>query len=168
MVGEHLSTRIERIREVHWGSASVYDPVAEALLLRYYERFLPFWPPDAVKVAPDYLRIVLEPFRNQLTDVERAMLADARVTAIGNGGRGGGPTRVSRNLVDLILCCAILVDDGRLQIDDDPSVPLLELFERGFCLSQDHAMIEVVDRGGMTRIAMPTRAQIEARVAMRR
>lgn len=165
-MGSHcLSERVERLRVVYWESAAAYDSVAETLLLRYYERLLPYWPPDVFKVAPDYDPVMLEPFLSQLTDLERGTLTDAMVTA--NGERGGGWTRVARNLVELILCCAILIDNGRLQIEDDPSVPLLDLFDRGFSLQQDHAQIEVVYRGGMTRIAMPTRTQIEARVSAR-
>ncbi len=59
----------DRLKAVRWGSACKWNSTARDHILDYYEKVLPFWPEDRVKLFP-HNSILIESFSIRLTATE--------------------------------------------------------------------------------------------------
>lgn len=162
-----LTERLERLRAARWGSAPAWEPRVRELVLRYYERMLPFWPPELAKVLPHNIEMI-ESLRERLSKEERSRVEAEKENVIACASDRS--LRIGREmtwLITAVLASSVLVDRGELSVDDDPAVPLLDFIEAGFDLAPTHGGIEVLHERGMTTMLLPTRAEVELRRAAR-
>ena len=157
-----MKTRLERLRSINWGSAPPGQKTGKELLLSYYERLLPVWPPAGGKLMPNDAS-VLATFSGKLGDEKAELEPLLKSVTDAARSRRTGLDAMTVSLVRLILACTVLRARDELAAGDDPSEPLLELFAAGYQLNPTHGAVDLMDKNGMTSIPLPTRASTEAR-----
>ncbi len=66
----------------------------------------------------------------------------------------------TKKLVELILAWALAVDEGTLAADEDPGVPVLEMFEAGYTVHYSHDGIELRYATGWKIAPVPVREDV--------
>jgi hypothetical protein len=158
-------TRFERLMAVPWGSACTWSLTPRDLLFDFYERVLPFWPETDVKLFP-HSEVFSKAFLSRLSDAERAHVGVALGAVLEAAlAKGVALTAINRQLVELILACGVVSDEKGQAFGEDPSEPLLRLFESGYDLNPTHGAVDICYRGGFTTVPLPTREAITRRAA---
>lgn len=149
---------VTRLHAVRWGSAAEWNPEALAWLLAYYQRLAPVWPPDRPRLSPTD-RVIEDAALATLTDEDRARIA-AEAEALWTAARERGERveAATRKLVTFVLAWARAADAGTLDVADDPSAPLLDLFAAGFQVNYTTAGIELHYATGWNTAPVPARA----------
>jgi hypothetical protein len=158
-----MKKRFNRLKAIRWGSAREWNPAAWDRLLEYYERVLPVWPEDRMKLLP-HNRVLTEPFSNRLSAMEGEQV-NSMLQAILKIAEDSGVvlTAINSALVKLILACAALLERGDLASCEDPSESLLQLFELGFDLSPSHSAVDICYQIGCTSVPLPDRKSVAHR-----
>lgn len=150
----------KRLQQVHWNSAEYWSDKVAEWLREYYRRLSPWWPPDRRRITP--------------TDraLESAILAPlsaetrSRISAVTTpiwAAEETGLKRIdatTKKLVELILAWALAVDEGTLAADEDPGVPVLEMFEAGYTVHYSHDGIELRYATGWKIAPVPAREDV--------
>ncbi len=160
-----MKKHFERLKSVKWGSAREWNPSVRNLLLDYYKRILPVWPEDREKILP-HSSLLIEPFSKYLSSAEKEHV-ELMLRSVFKAAEMSGVvlTLTSQALITLILTCAVLRGKGDLKSNDDPSEPLLRLFELGYDLNPTHGAIDICYQEGCTSMQLPTREAIAHTVA---
>jgi uncharacterized protein YjbI with pentapeptide repeats len=158
-----IKSRFERLKEIRWGSARKWSVLARDLLLDYYEKVLPFWPEKQVRLMP-HSSVLTEAFSSRLSPIERERVNLMLLAILETYDNYGFTlTSVNRALVVLILISDVLIESGNLAPQEDPSEPLLRLFEEGYDLNPSHGAVDICYQFGCTSVPLPTRESVMQR-----
>lgn len=158
-----MTRPVDRLENMLWSSAPAWDLRARDWLFEYYIRVFPVWPESSPQILPHDQRVI-EAFVSRLTDPERASLERRKGELLARWSRQpNGPAPVTKALLPLLLATALLVERGALAPEEDPGVPLLELFGAGYELNPNHGAVDVLYAGGMATVPLPRRSDIEAK-----
>lgn len=162
-----MNSNVDRLENMAWSSASAWDLRARDWLFEYYVRIFPVWPESSPQILPQDPRVI-DAFVSRLTDPERASLERRKGELLDAWrSRRREPTTSTKTLLPLLLAAAMLAERGALAPEEDPSVPLLELFGAGYELNPSHGAVDVLYATGMTTVPLPRRSDIEAKRAAR-
>ena len=162
---DSLERRAERFRAIAWSRAADWSPTAGEWILEYYEKMLPFWPEATRRPSPTH-DAFLSAFLDRLTAEERDDVEQTCEEIVRRAQ--GRPTWMTRRLMRLALACGALCERHGLDVEDDPSLPMLRLFEEGYELNPTHGGFDVLYSKGMVTMPLPSRDAIERRACARR
>jgi hypothetical protein len=160
MTTNYFFERKHFLHQLPWGSAKAWSPAVGALLLQHYQRLLPYWPESRAFLPPadpELEREVLASLDSASREQIESAVEDIAAAARSQGQRLEATTR---HLLSLLLAWSVYRDRGWLRAEDDPSEPLLRVFEQGYQLNYSDAGIELHFDGGWHTLRVPRRSEI--------
>jgi hypothetical protein len=138
---------------IEWSQASEKAAIdARHLAIDYYHRLLPFWPAEREEIGPTDPVFEAAAFAERTTEQQRRIAAEARALI-------AKQDTTTQRLIPMVLAWAMARDSASLRPEDDPSVPLLDLWCLGVTLQQAKVGLELTYGDGFGTIRFPSRTQ---------